>query len=660
MFRGCIAVSLCFLAASAIASDRPNILWLSIEDASCHLGCYDDEHARTPNLDEFANESVLYENAFVCAPVCAPCRSSIITGVYPTSLGTHNMRSTVKLPPEIRPFTTYLRDAGYYCTNNSKQDYQFKTPKGTWDDSSGKAHWKNRKDDQPFFAVFNFTGTHESATRGDQPKYDRVISVLSKDELHDPAALELPPYYPNTPKVRQDWARYYNCMTAMDKWAAEKLKELDEAGLADDTIVFFWSDHGVGLPRGKRWLYDSGIQVPLIVRIPEKWQKKLGDKGPSMDAGTRTDELVSLIDLPETVLNLAGVAIPTYMQGRAFLGTNLTPEREYIYAARDRMDERYDMSRCVRTKRYKYIRNYMPWRPWTQWLNYAEQCGTMQELRRLKAEGKLSDEQLLWMADVKPVDELYDLDEDPHELVNLFASTERPENDETKSLQGHLLFCERAYRDLGILPESEFATLETKCGSRYGWFFQSPIFPINELSTRSYTISALGFSCAFPAYKMKDRVSFLERDISLPQPENRYWSAYGVGRPSAPPGEGGPHAPSAGLAHELLEEALLDRKDSVRIAAAEMLTLSHRQTEYIPFLLDALENAESPWDRLQAANVIDLLPDFDEHADEIRPVVQRVQKKLQDEMKTGPAAERQGLGYVERCVIRFNDRLKSD
>lgn len=630
MFRGCIAVSLCLLAASAIASDRPNILWLSIEDASCHLGCYGDEHARTPNLDEFANESVLYENAFVCAPVCAPCRSSIITGVYPTSLGTHNMRSTVKLPPEIRPFTTYLRDAGYYCTNNSKQDYQFKTPKGTWDDSSGKAHWKNRKDDQPFFAVFNFTGTHESATRGDQPKYDRVISVLSKDELHDPAALELPPYYPDTPKVREDWARYYNCMTAMDKWAAEKLKELDEAGLADDTIVFFWSDHGVGLPRGKRWLYDSGIKVPLIVRIPEKWQKKFGDKGPSMDAGTRTDELVSLIDLPETVLNLAGVAIPTYMQGRAFLGANLTPDREYIYAARDRMDERYDMSRCVRTKRYKYIRNYMPWRPWTQWLNYAEQCGTMQELRRLKAEGELSDEQLLWMADTKPVEEFYDLEADPHELHNLMEDGQfqvpSSEYRTASRTRGDLRKQMREILDLGIHPESTLGPPYQDVSSRWEILRSTPAAEsyAGDVCYASY-VGGRWLEMSGPA-----------RNSRTPLME--YWTSY------------------------------LDKKtdwenysyEIGRIGGAERAIHKGQTVAALPLLLDALENAESPWDRLQAANVIDLMPDFDVHADEIRPVVQRVQKKLKDEMKTGPAADRQGLGYVERCVIRFNERLKSD
>ena len=257
-----------------LAAEHPNILWLSVEDISPNLGCYGDKHAQTPRLDALAKQGVLYKNAFVCAPVCAPCRSSIITGVYPTTLGTHNMRCHIKLPPEIKCFTEYLRKAGYYCTNNAKTDYQFTPPKTAWDVSSGKAHWKNRpKKDQPFFAVFNYTGTHESAVRGDA-KYRQTEKRLAPNERHDPAALVLPPYYPDTPAVRKDWARYYNCITAMDTWVADRLAELDEAGLADDTIVIFWSDHGVGLPRAKRWLYDSGIHVPLIIRIPEKFRAK--------------------------------------------------------------------------------------------------------------------------------------------------------------------------------------------------------------------------------------------------------------------------------------------------------------------------------------------------------------------------------------------------
>lgn len=639
------------LAAASLGAERPNIVWLSIEDASPHLGCYGDKRARTPNLDQFAAESILYENAFAAAPVCAPSRSAIITGVYATSLGTHNMRSTVKLPPEIRPFTIYLREAGYYCTNNAKQDYQFVAPEDAWDESSRKAHWRKRPNkDQPFFAVFNYEGTHESRVRGDEPAYSRAIKSLAPEELHDPDALELPPYYPDTPRVREDWARYYNCMMAMDKWVAGKLQEIDDAGAADDTIVFFWSDHGVGLPRGKRWLYDSGIKVPLIVHVPEKWQNRLSTQPstevegsrnsdanprlPSRAGRSRTDELVSLIDLPETVLNLAGVSSPTYMQGRAFLGPNLTPEREFIYAARDRMDERYDMSRCVRTKRHKVIYNFVPWRPWTQWVSYGEQCATMQELRRLKVEGGLNEAQSLWMANTKPIMEFYDLETDPFELYNLADEVFRTESPEAKALRGEFEGCrselwriEHANLDLGMLPESLLDEVVDKFGSRYA-----------------------GFRAASTSGKFHDVYSRRLCAASYPEYLSRFVDDANNLLGSSPDStsEASKIAEAeAGIAVELmLEEEEIDEA-----------VLEKTVSDGLPVLLDALENAESPWDRLQAANMLDLIPDFDKHAEAIRPVVERVRANLKDEMKTGPAEHRQGLGYVERCVKRFEQRL---
>lgn len=463
-----IASIILAITSTAFAGDRPNILWLSVEDISPHLGCYGDKHARTPNLDRLAMQGVLYENAFVCAPVCAPCRSSIITGVYPTTLGTHNMRSRTKLPPEIKCFPEYLRKAGYYCTNLSKTDYQFTPPETAWDVSSSKAHWKNRPNkDQPFFAVFNYGGTHESAVRGDS-NYQKTERLLSPNERHDPALLELPPYYPDTPAVRQDWARYYNTITAMDKWVAGRLAELDAAGLADDTIVVYWSDHGVGLPRGKRWLYDSGIRVPLIVRIPDKF-RRAGQGG----ANTRTDELVSLIDLPPTMLNLAGLEIPEHMQGRAFLGDKLTAPREYVFAARDRLDERYDIIRAVRDKRYKYIRNYEPWKPYAQWISYAERNAVMKELRRLHAKGKLSPAAERFFAAEKPAEELYDLEKDPHELRNLASS---PEHSKflARMRTAHSEWRSET-RDLGLIPESELVRRELNGEIRYRMLGENPL-----------------------------------------------------------------------------------------------------------------------------------------------------------------------------------------
>jgi uncharacterized sulfatase len=250
--------------------NRPNILWLSAEDISPHFGCYGDAHAKTPNIDALAQRGVRYKNCFTTAGVCAPCRSGIITGVYQSTLGTHHMRCKAVLPDQIRPFPAYLREAGYYCTNQKKTDYQFTPPQETWDESSGEAHWKNRKDkSQPFFAVFNYGGCHESGINNDS-KYQSVTENLTADQRQDPDQLELPPYYPDTPLVREDWKRNCELITAMDAWAGNLIQQLKDEGVYDNTIIFFWSDHGVGLPRAKRWLYDSGTRIPLVkvCRIP--------------------------------------------------------------------------------------------------------------------------------------------------------------------------------------------------------------------------------------------------------------------------------------------------------------------------------------------------------------------------------------------------------
>ena len=350
--RAVLAFYLAMVTASALASDRPNILWLSCEDISAHLGCYGHELATTPVVDHLASEGVRYTNATVTAGVCAPCRSGIITGMYQTTIGTQHMRSKAELPEFIKPFPVYLRQAGYYCTNNSKKDYQFREPPDTWDESSGKAHWRSRPDPrQPFFAVFNYTGCHESGI-ANVDKYRKVTEGLEKHD-RELLAPTLPPYYPDTPVTREDWGRYYDVIAAMDRWVGQMLHELEEDGLSDDTIVIYWSDHGVGLPRAKRWLYDSGMHVPLIVRIPPKYRQATQGT-----PGTVDDRLVSLMDLGPTTLNLTGVAIPEHVQGRPFLGANLPSQREYVFGARDRMDERYDIIRAVRDKRYKYIRYF--------------------------------------------------------------------------------------------------------------------------------------------------------------------------------------------------------------------------------------------------------------------------------------------------------------
>ena len=428
--------------------EKPNILWITCEDTSPYLGCYGDPYAITPNIDKLAAEGILYTKAFATAPVCAPARSCLITGVYATSLGTQHLRSEVKLPDQIRCFPQYLREAGYYCSNNFKKDYNF-VDVGAWDESSQDAHWRKRGPGQSFFSVFNFLSTHQGQINGsDEDFLARYGSKFKPEERHDPAKISLPPYYPDTPFVRKIWAHYYDLITFMDKQVGEVLGQLEADGLTDNTIVFFFSDHGLGIPRFKRTLYDTGLHVPLIIRFPQRY-KHLAPYQP----GGRTSRLVSFVDFAPTVLSLTGLRAPSHMQGRAFLGPLKREPREYIFAAASRVDEAYECSRCVRDERYKYIRNYMPHLPYIQPSDYCDKAEIMQELRRIAAEGQLPPAQKLLWEPVKPAEELYDTYADPHEIENLVNS---PLHRQTlaklrKALHGWML----QIHDVGLLPEAE-------------------------------------------------------------------------------------------------------------------------------------------------------------------------------------------------------------
>jgi uncharacterized sulfatase len=413
-------------------------LWISCEDISPDLGCYGDEYAETPNLDKLARQGCRYSNAFVTYPVCAPTRSSIITGMFPSTIGSMHMRTKNKgyeavPPPQVKCFTEYLRAAGYYCTNNRKTDYQFKSPFTAWDECSKKAHWRNRPTNMPFFSVFNLTTTHESKC------WPREGEQL----MHDPAKVVVPPYYPDTPIVRANLARYYDNISKMDKQADDILRQLQEDGLAEDTVVFFWSDHGRGLPRCKRWPYDSGLRVPLIIRWPG-----------GIKPGTVCEDLVNLIDLAPTLLSLAGVKIPTYMQGRVLLGHGRAEAREYVFGGRNRMDlSSNDYIRTVRDRRYRYIRNFTPQVPYAQRIEYMEKMPIMQEWRRLHAEGKLTGAQKLFFRHPKPAEELYDLVTDPHEVNNLAES--RDQQAVLKRMRTMLEKWIKDTGDLGGVPEDE-------------------------------------------------------------------------------------------------------------------------------------------------------------------------------------------------------------
>jgi uncharacterized sulfatase len=590
-------MSTCFTGqpAAAESDTRPNILWLSCEDISPHIGCFGDPHAITPNIDRLAAEGVRFTHAFTTAGVCAPCRSGIITGMYQTTLGTHHMRCTARLPAPIKPFPTYLREAGYYCTNNSKQDYQFSTPAGTWDESSGKAHWRNRQQkDQPFFAVFNFTGCHESGIASES-KYRSVTKALTDKERQDPAKLPLPPYYPDTPPVREDWKRNYELITAMDHWAGDLIRQLKDDGVYENTIVFFWSDHGVGLPRAKRWLYDSGTHIPLVVRIPEKF--RVDEQG---EPGTVSDQLVSSIDFGPTVLRLAGLDVPPHVQGQPFVGADLPRPRDYVYGARDRMDERYDIIRMARDKRFLYIRNYEPLKTYYQYMNTPEKGVTMNELRRLHAAGELADAAEFYFSPTKPVEELYDCAADPHNIHNLADDPDHADVLE-RMRAAHLKWVQDT-KDVGLIPEPIIAAREKQLGSPYAILRQPGGHAYN---------ARLG-AIAAAASEGIDALPKLIRAMSDPDDAIRYWGATGVGNIGVP----AKHA-----AAEAMGRALGDESSAVRTAAARALCRMGLPEQALPVLIHELTEG-TQWERLHAANALD---EIDEQA---RPVIEQMKGGL--------------------------------
>jgi arylsulfatase A-like enzyme len=424
---------------------QPNIVWITCEDMSPHLSAYGDSTVPTPHIDRLAREGVRYNNMYSIAGVCAPSRSAIITGMYPPSIGTHNMRTiyntlvpdlppySVVVPPAVKCFSEYLRADGYFCTNNEKTDYQFEPPISAWDENSKTAHWRNRKPNQPFFAIFNFMTTHES----------QVWVRKNEPLLIDPNKIKIPPYYPDNEIIRKDLTTFYNNIAYMDRQVGEVLKQLEEDGLMDNTIIFFYSDHGDGLPYVKRELYDRGLKVPFIVRYPDK-------KG----ANTVDSELHSFVDLAPSVLSLSGIKPPKHLQGQAFLGKYATPQpRKYIYAARDRMDSEYDMVRAVRDKKFKYLKNYQTEKPFYQNIAFRLQQDMMKEILRLKEEGKLNQMQMMWFRPTKPTEELYDVENDPYEFDNL---ADKPEyRAKLEELRKAHLDWQKQYGDMGSVPEKE-------------------------------------------------------------------------------------------------------------------------------------------------------------------------------------------------------------
>ncbi len=431
------------------AVDRPNILWISSEDNGPHLGCYGDKYAVTPHLDALAAKSLRYTRASSNAPVCAPARTTVISGIYPPSSGAEHMRSMVNLPAGFKMFPGFLAEAGYHCTNPGKKDYNLEEPKGTWINGKagkGARTWQSRAEGQPFFAVYNFTNSHESQIRN---------AIDPKNVIHDPALVRIPAYHPDTPEVRKDWAQYYDRITMMDRECGETLADLEKDGLTDDTIIFYWGDHGSGMPRNKRWPYNSGLHVPLMVHFPEKW-KHLAPK--EYTSGGTSDRLVGFVDFAPTMLSICGIKPADWMQGHAIAGQYQSEPPAYSYGFRGRMDERVDLVRSVMDQRYVYIRQYMPHRIYGQYLEYMFQTPTTRVWSDLFKAGKLNEAQSHFWRE-KPAEELYDLQTDPDEVNNLVGSTDHAVILE-KMRKAHRDWA-KSIRDVGFLSEAEIHSRST-------------------------------------------------------------------------------------------------------------------------------------------------------------------------------------------------------
>lgn len=433
-----LALLAAFLLQQTATVERPNILWLSFEDHGPQLGCYGDAYADTPVLDGLAASGVRYERCWSNAPVCSTARTTLITGRYATSLGAHHHRSRLPLPEGVHFFPQLLREAGYFCTNNRKEDYNLAKPQGTWDMSGNNAHWRKRTPGQPFFAVFNVTLSHESQIR-----------KRPHELVHDPAAFELPPYYPDLPEIRRDWAQEYDKGTEMDARLGQILAQLREDGLEEDTIIFAFGDHGSGMPRHKRWPGDSGQRVPFILIVPEKWKHLRPD---GYAAGALLKRLVAFVDFGPTVLSLAEVKPDEGMQGVPFLGKFNGPDKKYLFGYRGRMDERNDEVRVITDGRYVYMWNRDGTRPHGAHVSYQFETPTTKAWYEYARDNPDAPDAIrdYWFGE-RGRSDLFDLKVDPHEVEDLAMNEEHASK--LKSLHDELMAVMRREGDLGVVPE---------------------------------------------------------------------------------------------------------------------------------------------------------------------------------------------------------------
>lgn len=539
------------LAEEAKPAVRPNILWIVAEDASPHVGCYGEKAIATPHIDALAREGVRFTAAIVTAPVCSPSRSAMVTGMYQTTLGAHNHRSQVsrgkgrahesyhasyRLP--IRSIPELFRDAGYFVANRSlrgrgKTDYNF-IPSDLYDD----ADWSKRANGQPFFAQVQLAGGKARNASVERP--------VDADEI------QLPPYYPDVPAIRLDWARYLNSWTKVDREVGQLVERLRDEGVLEQTIIFFWTDHGVSHLRGKQFLYEEGIRVPLIVRF-----------GDGRRAGLVREDLVEHIDVAAASLTLAGLEIPDYVQGRDIFAKSYTT-REYAFSARDRCDETVDILRCVRTPRFKYIRNFLSYVSHAQPSQYKDGKEIIKTLRELHRAGKLTELQGRPFAPRRPPEELYDLEVDPYETVNLAKNPDFQA--QTEKLRGVLYDWMVETNDVGLIPELILEELGRAAGNKY------QVLTWKENSTLLRELIEV-----IEAGERRDRAKLLKA-LESKRASLRYWGATWLGVLGEP------------AARAALVARVRDSSEGVRVAVALALCQLGESATYLPALSAYLES----------------------------------------------------------------------
>lgn len=567
-------------------ADRPNFMFLVSEDNSIHyLKLYGAKHGDTPNIAKLAKSGLVFNHAFSNAPVCSVARSTLATGILAPRLGTqyHRKSAMASLPEGVKPWSAILRDNGYFCTNVRKTDYNFSSAKGTlWDKTPKKGNpWSGRKDENtPFFHMQSFGSSHESSL------HFKKSLMESEATTTDPKAVLLHPYHPDTPTFRYTHARYHDRQTVIDGQIGAVVDRLEKDGLLEDTFIFVFGDHGGVLPRSKGYAYESGLHVPLVVRIPENFQHLAPH-----ERGTRTDGFVSFIDFGPTVLHLAGIEVPDALDGLPFLGSDVCPgelaKRDETFGYADRFDEKYDLVRTIRKGKYKYHRNYEGFYPDGLQNNYRYRMLAFEEWRQLYSKGKLNQVQQQFFR-TRPPEQLFDIEKDPHETNDLAADPEYQEI--LLDLRGRLTQKVKAINDLSFYPESYMVKHALSNGIAYGENNSREIAKLINIAN----LQLLDFAKAKP---------HLLKHLDSPNPNDKYWALINCTTFNRPD--------KALLAKA--RKLLKDRDNMVKVRAAEFICTVSEDTAFSS-IYEVINRTESPQEQLLAFNTLVYLRDFSGYA----------------------------------------------